>query len=170
MLSSLFLPQTRLEAQVYSLLRHHGIQEPEQIDLSSLCECYRVEIQEFDGRSFVTPHPTRSGWYLIGIDKTLDSSTKRMKIAHELGHLLLHVGIQPDCPELMIEWQESQANHFAEHLLMPFFMFEQIAFRVTLYDAPKVLSHKFQVPERAAKKRFDRFLGRMYSNGLAHYI
>ncbi|GED71228.1 hypothetical protein BRE01_49300 [Brevibacillus reuszeri] len=170
MLTALYQPQTRLEEQVYSLMQFHGIQKPDQIDLNSMCESYRVEIININGRSRIQPHPTRPGWYLMAIDKTLHPNVQRLKIAHEFGHLLLHVGIQPNCSDLMIEWQESQANHFAEHLLMPFYMFEGFAFQITLYEAPMYLSQLFRVPERTAKQRFDRFLSRMYNQGLAHYI
>ncbi|NGQ95056.1 ImmA/IrrE family metallo-endopeptidase [Brevibacillus sp. SYP-B805] len=170
MVEDLYKPQTWLESQVYMLLKHHGIQNPEEIDLETLCATYRIEIWTINGRSRTHPHPSRPGWHVIAVDESLDPITRRLKIAHEFGHLVLHVGVQPDHHSLLIDWQEAQANHFVEHLLMPFYMFDRFAYKVTLYDAPKYIAQLFRVPERMAKQRFDRFLSRMYVRGYAHYI
>jgi len=170
MLKKLYTPQTWLEEMVYNLLRHHGYNEPEEIDLKEICQTFRVEIQYVEGRSRTFQHPTKKGWYVIQVDSRLLVNEQRAKIAHELGHLILHVGVQPQLPELMVGQQEYQTNHFAEHLLMPYFMFEKFAFKVSLYEAPKYIAQLFRVPEKLAKQRFDRFISRMYSRGYAHYI
>lgn len=170
MIKEIYKPLTRIESQVYTLLRYHDIQNPEDIRLKQLCASYRIEIWVVRGRSRTFPHPTKQNWYVIAIDQNLDEYSRRIKIAHEFGHLLLHEGIQPENNDLLIDWQEAQANHFVEHLLMPYFMFDRFAFQVTLYNAPKYISELFRVPERMAKQRFDRFIGRMYSQGYAHYI
>ncbi|WP_238933562.1 ImmA/IrrE family metallo-endopeptidase [Brevibacillus choshinensis] len=170
MLKELWKPQTWLEEQVYMLLRYHGIENPEEIDLLNLCKSYRIEVQLIVGRSRTHTHPFKQGWYLICIDSSLDPVSRRLRIAHEFGHLVLHVGVQPNSCELMIEWQESQINHFVEHLLMPFYMFERLAYKVSFYEAPKYISQVFMVPENVAKKRFDRFVSRMYAKGYSHYI
>lgn len=43
MLKKLWKPQTWLEVQVYTLLRYHGINEPEEIELINLCKAYRID-------------------------------------------------------------------------------------------------------------------------------
>ncbi len=164
-LTDLFQPQTWLEARVYLLLQHHGMYQPEQIDLDGLCAAYGIELHNVKGRSRAHPHPTKANRYVIAVDERLDPVFRRVKIAHELGHLLLHQGIQPQSSDLMIEWQEAQANHFAEHLLMPFYMFAPLLEGCTRFDAPAVLSRRFQVPLPLAQKRFDRLLGRLHAKG-----
>ncbi|ELK39078.1 ImmA/IrrE family metallo-endopeptidase [Brevibacillus agri] len=170
MVKEIYKPQTLLESRVYKLLRYHGINNPEEIDLEQLCATYRIEIIDINGRSCTHPHPRKFGWYVIAVDQSLEPIERRLKIAHEFGHLLLHEGVQPDSNELMIDWQESQANSFAEHLLMPYYMFDRFAYKVSLFDAPKYIAQLFQVPEQLAKRRFDRFISRMYVRGYAHYI
>ncbi|MFY0543645.1 ImmA/IrrE family metallo-endopeptidase [Brevibacillus sp. H7] len=163
-------PHTWLESRVYMLLRYHGMELPEQIDLKKLCSCYRIELQTICGRSRTHTHPMKENHYVIAVDQSLDPLSMRVKIAHEFGHLVLHEGVQPKSSDLMIDWQEAQANHFAEHLLMPFFMFAPLISKLTLYNAPQYLSSVFLVPEALAKKRFDRFLNRLYLSGYTHLL
>lgn len=162
-------PQTWLESRVYLLLRHHGIELPEQINLTQLCETYGIEIQFIHGRSRAHAHPTQPNRYIIAVDERLDTATQRVKIAHELGHLLLHEGVQPQCSEWMIDWQESQANHFAEHLLMPYYMMGSVLADCSRYQAPALLAARFQVPLALARTRFERILSRLYAKGFPVY-
>ncbi|MFP3663162.1 ImmA/IrrE family metallo-endopeptidase, partial [Burkholderia sp. SIMBA_043] len=87
---------------------------------------------------------------VIRVDSRLPLEQQREKIAHELGHLILHVGIQPDLPELFVVSQEFQTNHFAEHLLVPYYMFDHLAYKASIFEAPKLISHLFKVSERLA--------------------
>ncbi|GED33730.1 ImmA/IrrE family metallo-endopeptidase [Brevibacillus centrosporus] len=159
-------PKTWLESRVYLLLQHLRIEEPEQIDLHRLCSTYGIEIWELDGRSRAHAHPTIADRYVIAVDERLDHTHKRVKIAHELGHLLLHVGVQPHSHAWMIDWQESQANHFAEHLLLPLFMIPPLLAECNRYQAPAYLAERFQVPLSLARCRFDRVLSRLHAKGL----
>ncbi len=163
-------PHTWLESRVYLLLRYHGFERPEHIDLERLCSCYRIELETIRGRSRTHGHPSKENHFVIAIDESLDPLSRRVTIAHEFGHLVLHEGVQPSSNDLMIDWQESQANHFVEHLLMPFYMFPPLADRLTYFNAPALLSTVFQVPERLAKQRFDRFLNRLYTTGYIHFM
>ena len=159
-------PQTWLESRVYMLLRHLGMEQPEQINLHLLCETYGIEIQEISGRSRAHPHPFLHNRYVIAVDDRLDPAVQRVKIAHELGHLLLHEGVQPQSNAWMIDWQESQANHFAEHLLLPFFMMSPLLADCSRFDAPALLAQRFQVPLALSRRRFDRVLARLHAKGI----
>lgn len=158
-------PQTWLEDRVYLLLRHHGMECPDQIDLHALCATYGIEVRKIRGRSRAHAHPSQPNRFVIAVDERLDPASRRVKIAHELGHLLLHEGVQPTSSEWMIDWQESQANHFAEHLLLPFFMVAPLVIDCSRYDAPALLAHRFVVPMALARSRYDRFLARMHAKG-----
>jgi predicted transcriptional regulator len=165
LVSDICQPQTWLESRVYLLLRHHGIQRPEQIRLTDLCASYGIELRSIRGRSRAHRHPAEAGRFVIAVDERLDEPARRVKIAHELGHLLLHEGVQPLGSDLMIDWQEAQANHFAEHLLMPYYMFTALIGHCTRFEAPFYLARTFRVPLDFAHKRFDRFLNRLYAKG-----
>lgn len=162
-------PKTWLESRVYLLLRHLGMEQPEQLDLHRICSTYGIEIQEIAGRSRAHAHPSIPGWYVIAVDSSLDPAEKRVKIAHELGHLLLHVGVQPQSTGWMIDWQESQANHFAEHLLLPYFMIGPLLTDCDRYRAPVYLAQRFQVPLPLARSRFERLLARLHAKGYPVY-
>lgn len=159
-------PQTWLEDRVYLLLHHLGMDQPELIDVHQLCAAYDIEIQEIRGRSRAHAHPLLPHHYVIAVDEQLDPPGKRVKIAHELGHLLLHEGVQPKNSTLMINWQETQANHFAEHLLLPYFMVAPLLVECSRYEAPAYLAQRFRVPLFLARSRFDRFLARLHAKGL----
>ncbi|USG64653.1 ImmA/IrrE family metallo-endopeptidase [Brevibacillus ruminantium] len=158
-------PQTWLESRVYQLLELHDIRQPEDIQLTELCLAYGIELWDIDGRSRAHPHPFLPDRFVIAVDQRLSVPERREKIAHELGHLLLHEGIQPWSGETMIGMQEAQANHFAEHLLLPYPMFVPLLDHCTRYEAPSLLASAFRVPLSLAQKRFDRLLGRMYAKG-----
>jgi len=158
-------PKTWLESRVYLLLRHHGMEQPEQIDLQRLCATYDIEIRQIAGRSRAHAHPFEPGRYVIAVDSRLDPAQQRVKTAHELGHLLLHIGVQPHDSEWMIDWQEAQANHFTEHLLLPLFMVGPLLADCTRYEAPAYLAQRFRVPLRLARSRFERVLARLHARG-----
>ncbi|QRG68701.1 ImmA/IrrE family metallo-endopeptidase [Brevibacillus choshinensis] len=162
-------PKTWLESRVYQLLRHLGMNQPEQIDLHRLCTQFDIDILEIAGRSRTHAHPKAPERYIIAVDERLEPVERRVKIAHELGHLLLHVGIQPHSNEWMIDWQESQANHFAEHLLLPLFMVSPLLAECDRYHAPAYLAQRFQVPLSLARIRFDRILARLHAKGFPVY-
>lgn len=165
LIAEVFEPQTWLEERVYELLELHGIRQPREIRVSELCSAYGIELWDIAGRSRAHPHPYLSGRFVIAVDHSLPLPQRREKIAHELGHLLLHEGMQPWGKDVMIDWQEAQANHFAEHLLMPYPMFAPLLENCSRYEAPSRLAAIFRVPLSLAQKRFDRLLSRMYAKG-----
>lgn len=159
-------PMTWLEEKVYMLLKYHGISRPGEIDLYDLCKCYGMEIRLEMGRSRTFEDPDHPGRFVIQVDRLLSEYEQRVKIAHEFGHLLLHEGVQLDSCNLFTTMQESQITHFVEHLLMPYFMFEELDYKMNRYEVPKYLSQLFKVPEYMAKSRFERFLNRLYTHGM----
>lgn len=166
MFSNCLNPTTWLEEKVYMLLKYHGAWSPGEIDLNDLCKCYGMEIRIEVGRSRTFENPDKPGWFVIQIDQRLDEYEQRVKIAHEFGHLLLHEGVQIESCNLFTHMQESQISHFVEHLLMPYYMFEELDYHMNRYEVPKYLSRLFRVPEHMAKKRFERFLNRMFTQGM----
>jgi hypothetical protein len=84
------IPQTWLEERVYVLLQYFDMKRPEQIDLQLLCSAFSIEVQSIIGRSRTHALPSLANRYVIAVDERLELAHQRVKIAHELGHLLLH--------------------------------------------------------------------------------
>ncbi|PEN00134.1 hypothetical protein CN621_16925 [Bacillus wiedmannii] len=104
----------------------------------------------------------------IYIDKNKSETRKRFSIAHEIGHLFLHMGylLNPKKWESTNDYvdsvyyrygyniEEHEANEFAAHLLMPNEEFQEVSQKnfndaSKKYDINKIASH-FNVSEDAA--------------------
>lgn len=71
---------------------------------------------EFDGVSFIT----ECGYNIIVINSNLPNDRKRFTLAHELGHIIMHLSPDFIIPEYRDK--EDEANRFASELLMPEFI------------------------------------------------
>lgn len=88
---------------VCSLLERYGIIVVEQ----------DLDVDAFDGVSFMTD----KGFYVMIINKNFSNDHKRFTIAHELGHIVMHLSFQYPIPEYRN--RENEANRFASEFLMP---------------------------------------------------
>lgn len=90
-------------ADIFSFLERNGIIV---IELDS-------DNESFDGVSFITDN----GFHVIVINKNFTNDRKRFTLAHELGHILMHLSsdfIIADYRDV-----EQEANNFASEFLMP---------------------------------------------------
>lgn len=69
------------------------------------------ETPKVDGISTIT----YKGYKVIFLNKYQPNDRKRFSLAHELGHMLMHIDIPPKYKELV----EDEANIFASEFLMP---------------------------------------------------
>ena len=69
--------------------------------------------EKFDGVSFLTDE----GYPVIVINRNFDNDRKRFSIAHELGHIIMHLA--GNYPISMHRNKEVEANEFASEFLMP---------------------------------------------------
>lgn len=88
---------------IFSLLESHGIIVVE-LD-------YDVDV--FDGVSFCTDE----GFRVIIINKNFSNDHKRLTLAHELGHVIMH--LSPKIPIPDFRDREDEAYRFASEFLMP---------------------------------------------------
>jgi len=69
--------------------------------------------------------------FLLGVNQFQGKGRRNFTIAHEIGHYLLHLGLQPSfaCGNLTqpIGHLEYQANQFAVELLMPFTIVQRLS-------------------------------------------
>lgn len=89
-------------------------------NICSLLEDYGViivefdcDVDSFDGVSFSTD----AGYYVMVINKNFSNDRKRFTIAHELGHIIMHLSSDFIIPDLRDK--EKEAHEFASEFLMP---------------------------------------------------
>lgn len=97
------LTQFMAVKDICSLLENHGVLIVEQ----------NVSSEKFDGVSIIT----NNGTPLIIINKSIPNDRKRFTIAHELGHILMHIA--GDFAISTHRDKEQEANNFASEFLMP---------------------------------------------------
>lgn len=73
----------------------------------------KAGVEKFDGITLITD----SGQPIIFINDSMPNDRKRFTIAHELGHLVMHIPFS----SFLIGDEESEANLFASEFLMPQF-------------------------------------------------
>ena len=95
-----------------------GLKEDPVNDIMSILENFGIKIVEedydvdvFDGVSFNTDDGTN----VIVLNRNFSNDHKRFTLAHELGHLVMH--LSPIVPEYRNK--EDEANRFASEFLMP---------------------------------------------------
>ena len=115
-----------------ALLKALGVTEPKEIDLEAIAFSLRAQIQyrQLDGcDARIVGYGNDS---IITINQANSERRQRFSIAHELGHWLLHRGLQLVCSVDETSfgekpWSERQADRFAADLLLPLYIFEPLA-------------------------------------------
>lgn len=157
---------TEAEDRAQRLIARLGIREPNEIDVELIAAhlgamtVYRPLRREL-GRLI-----RRGQKGLIVVDERLEYTPRaRFVVAHELGHFLLHAGVdqfflcdRTDLSEYRSSGVEAEANQFAAALLMPQNLFEPLchASTPTLREV-KALSDRFLTSRIAAARRLARF-------------
>jgi Zn-dependent peptidase ImmA (M78 family) len=160
---------TRLESFVVNFYRKQQINSPQDIDL---------ELFVYDAAIWVhyLPQPStnyrfRGNMYTIVVDNRLPRRQQRVELAHELGHVLLHVGRQEFMPNDERARQEWQADQFAMYALAPTFMIanciEPTNSRQRLVTD---LAGKFDVPETFMDARLELLEERLNTIAFERYM
>jgi Zn-dependent peptidase ImmA (M78 family) len=126
----------------YNLARRHArellargevIQPPVPVDLLARLVGAKIRYEQFDGDGDVSGLVRRrpDGSAIIGVNAANSLRRQRFTIAHEVGHLLLHldedfhiderfpIGFRSEVSSLAVDPREIEANQFAAELLMP---------------------------------------------------
>lgn len=88
---------------IYTILENAGIIIVEE----------DLDVDSFDGVSFMTD----KGFYVMIINKNFSNDHKRFTIAHELGHMVMHLSNKYPIPNYRDK--EDEAHRFASEFLMP---------------------------------------------------
>lgn len=125
------MPPRRTETIVRRLLDEHKISKP-PVPVESLARSLSASVSyspfEGDISGMVFRHEDR---VIIGVNSLHHPNRQRFTIAHEIGHMILHKGVEmhvdrayrvnlrDDLSSQAVDPEEIQANRFAAELLMP---------------------------------------------------
>ncbi|MNB67195.1 hypothetical protein D3C81_633340 [compost metagenome] len=153
--------RTHLEDYVEQLYIQHDITSPTEITIAEISKRLNIVIEFADvsslkGASF----RTRSGKFIILLDKSRSRQDQRFDFLHELSHLMRHVGNQLAMPPSFVRYQEEDAEQFVLYALMPFSMIERLELSPDRQQAVIQLAETFAVGKEFASKRYDQIIRR----------
>lgn len=163
-------PKTWLEETTYQLLHNLNITTPEEIDLFKICNHLKVDILHTNTKSYTNYNPTPSGYYQIFINYLIPQREQREKIAHELGHILLHSGNQLFMNNDFIKLQERQTKMFTGYLLIPLFMLEDVILPEYKEKSIYYIAKKFNVTLQLASKKYDQLMNRQIEDQYKYLV
>lgn len=149
---------TSLEKWITKKYQSAGINYPADMDIEIIADMFGIEVHYREGKSFVD---WIEDFNFIVIDALLRPEKRREVFFHELGHCLLHCGIQDNMPELFMELQERQATHFQYYAAMPSYMLEEFK-HVSPSLLVKTMAEEFMLPERFVERRLDQVKRRIH--------
>jgi Zn-dependent peptidase ImmA (M78 family) len=142
---------TLLEEKVKELYRELDIQSPQNLNMQYICNELNIKFKMWE---FGSESGTIHNQPYICIDKNLGICEQWFDFAHELGHVIKHCGNQHRLPAIFVDYQEKQANNFAEHFLVPTFILEKMNFPPFQSEQNIFYMMKlFPVSRTVAKKR-----------------
>ena len=123
----------RINKLVVSLLKENGIRKaPVPVERVAKSQGFKIESSPFDGDiSGMVYRDQEKEQIIIGVNSNESENRKRFTIAHEIGHALLHEGMEvhidksykvnlrSEVASQAVDIEEMEANRFAAELLMP---------------------------------------------------
>lgn len=155
-----------LDEQVKNLYVDMGIKDPRDLDMFSIAEKLGIKLLfwELNSRAvFFNKQP------FIFVNSNLKETEQWFDFAHELGHILKHVGDQTSMTRSLILFQEEQANDFACRFLVPTHILNQVCFSYNRELAIRFIKEIFPVSEKVARKRFRQYTTKAISQEHLYY-
>lgn len=122
---------------------------------------YNFDFDKFDG---VTKF-TASSQPVIWINKNIPNDRKRFTLAHELGHLVMH--LRSTSIDIEDQEMENQANEFASEFMMPYVECKKDLFRLKFQDLPS-LKYYWKISKAAILYRA-KDIGAINENTYVYY-
>lgn len=151
---------TPLEDYVKELYQRAGIMESYQLDMLDIAEKLNVWIHFMDMESQAID---RNGLNSIVINRRLSPAEQWQEFGHELCHVLRHAGNQLSSPIGFIKYQETQAEHFAQHFCIPSFKLSELGLPKTQSEAIALICDKFNVTPSFASERLEIHLRKLHT-------
>ncbi|WP_082087899.1 ImmA/IrrE family metallo-endopeptidase [Domibacillus indicus] len=99
---------------------------------------------------------------IILLNESLSPSLQWQEFAHELAHILRHVGNQYILPKDFRMLQEWQASHFALYFCIPGFMLQNIELPSSKQEAILKVMDVFHVTPSFAAARLDQWVNHIF--------
>ncbi|MEH7122074.1 ImmA/IrrE family metallo-endopeptidase [Bacillus sp. JJ1773] len=147
---------TLLEENIQRIYKQVEILSPTEIDMYHIADGLDIWIHHHEEESKATKF---KGQYYILLNDQLSPQEEWQDFAHELGHVVRHVGNQHKMNKPFRRMQESQSNNFMYHFCVPTFMLleYEISNFENIDEGSVFVSNVFNVTEEFAKKRLIRF-------------
>ncbi|WP_373894411.1 ImmA/IrrE family metallo-endopeptidase [Virgibacillus sp. CBA3643] len=104
-------------------LKLFNLNEPEDLSIEGVSNIINLTVKYWE---FTSEAAYYKGNYIIILNENLNEQQQWQEFAHELCHVLWHVGRQDNLTETFIQPQEWQAGNFAYNLCVPTFMLERM--------------------------------------------
>jgi Zn-dependent peptidase ImmA (M78 family) len=145
-----------LEDWVYQLYKQIGIYSPDQLDVQIIADRLGIQLEFWEVSSRLYKKK-------LIIDSRLTPEEQWQDFAHEICHKLRHAGNHMVMPDMFLELQEFQANHFSFHFCVPTFMLRKLNFQKSRKETVYLIASIFNVTYAFAEKRLV-----MYENKMLH--
>ncbi|MGR6338425.1 ImmA/IrrE family metallo-endopeptidase [Priestia megaterium] len=145
-----------LEDWIYQFYKQIGIYSPDQLDFPVIADCLGIKLEFWEVSSRLYKRK-------MIIDSRLTLQEQWQDFAHEICHKLRHYGNHMTMPEMFLELQEFQANHFALHFCVPTFMLKNLNFQKSRKETLYLIAITFGVTYEFAEKRLVIYENRVLS-------
>lgn len=145
------------EEYIKNMYEAIGVFTPNQLHPERISEHLNISIAYLPVRSW------RVDDYIF-LDNRLDASEQWQEFGHELCHALWHQDNQYHLTKPYIQYQESQANHFAYYACVPTQMLLEIPLPDDMRSAVHRICTTFNVTPVFAQKRLELYLNKMYQS------
>jgi len=158
---------SRLEEYVKDIYKQMDIYQPDDICMTGIATALNVHLHYKDDPGKMV---CVKGQYHIVINQSLSPAQQWEDFAHELGHVLKHVGNQRMLNEQFVGLQESQANNFMYHFCIPTFMLSEFETAATRDMTIHKLAKEFGVTVPFARRRFEMYERKLFEYELSEQI
>ncbi|MDT3763012.1 ImmA/IrrE family metallo-endopeptidase [Priestia filamentosa] len=110
---------THLEEWISNEYIKRQILTPEDLIIENIAKCFQVDLFIRAGQIYSAEV---NGQFVIFLREEETPQKQKERFFHELCHLLIHSGRQPDMPILLRELQENQAENFVKYASLPYHM------------------------------------------------
>ena len=149
-----------LEDWVYQLYKQIGIYSPDQLDVQIIADRLGIQLEFWEVSSRLYKKK-------LIIDSRLTPEEQWQDFAHEICHKLRHAGNHMVMPDMFLELQEFQANHFSFHFCVPTFMLRKLNFQKSRKETVYLIASTFNVTYAFAEKRLVMYENKMLYQ---HYL
>lgn len=157
---------TYLDDMIYRIYDQLEI-KPGQIYMRMICAKLNIKliVDKIDSRNAKI-----NGQDYIFLNETTKEYERLYDFAHELGHFFLHTGNQFKSNTVYVDYQERQANNFADRFLVPLHEIDKLEMPADRAAATYLVETKFNVTTELAKKRLTYYERLLYERKINNYM